>query len=73
MGYHRFIVAQVGGMARNEYRIVDGQVQVRLADPKGGAAQRWRLLSQRDVHVHLSLGTDVGKWLARHMRHLPPL
>lgn len=64
-GYHRFIVASGGGTVVNEYRMVDGRVQFRRADTTNNGSRRWRMLSDRDLHLHLTLHTDVGKWIAR--------
>ena len=66
------MIARLGRPSANEYRIIDGQVQFRVAGDND-RKHRWRLLSDRDVRVHLSLKTQVGKWLARRRRFLSPL
>ncbi len=69
--YERFVLSPLGGTPGNEYRIVGGRVEFRSFQ-KDAAQQRkcgaWRALAPNDILMHLSLNTDVGKWLLKRLQ-----
>ncbi len=68
--YEHFVIAPLNGAPGNEYRIVGGQVHFRVIAPgkPGSRNGRWRTLHANDLLLHLSLKTDVGKWLLEHLQ-----
>ena len=63
----RLRIESADGSLINEYRIMDGRVEVRILDPGAGvySAQqaRWRTMDEKDIELHHALGTVVSKWL----------
>ena len=55
------------GSPINDYRIRDGDVEVRVLTPSGHPypdwSGRWRILDDNDIQLHHALGTVVSKWL----------
>jgi hypothetical protein len=51
----------------NDYRIHDGQVEVRTLDPVGHpfdlALSGWKALDDNELQLHFALRTVVAKWL----------
>lgn len=68
--YERFVLSPLGGSPGNEYRIVGGRVEFRSFETN--ASQRrcgvWRSLAPNDILMHLSLNTEVGKWLLKRLQ-----
>jgi len=60
-------IESVSGSPINDYRIKDGQVQVRslapAGDPYPGENSAWKILDERDIKLHHALGTVVWEWL----------
>lgn len=73
MRYERFVLSPIGGAPGNEYRVHHGHVEFRSFQERNEKARRcgsWRALSPNDVLMHISLNTEVGKWLMK--RRLGP-
>lgn len=67
----RFVMSPLGTAPGNEYRIMEGRVQFRSFEPGAGKGRRsggWRALAPNDILMHLSLNTDVGKWLLKRLQ-----
>ncbi len=67
--YERFVVAPMNGAPANEYRVVRGRVEFRIVDSShtGRSVSSWRTLSTNDILMHLSLNTEVAKWLMKRL------
>ncbi len=63
----RLRVESASSFVVNDYRILEGSVQVRTlmlsGQPFPGALGRWRELDPSDIARHHALGTAVSKWL----------
>ena len=63
----RLRIESVNGSPANDYRIMDGKVEVRLLDSTGrefpAPTSRWRRLDDNDIQMHHALKTVVSKWL----------
>jgi len=59
------------GSAAKEYRIEDGNVEVRTLDPEGGAHRRtgseWWRLTPEQLSIHVERNTVVAQWLERRL------
>jgi len=55
------IVVNPIGMPVNQYRVRDGELRCRVLDRD--TLGKWRTLSTEDVLMHLSLKTEVARWL----------
>ncbi len=69
--YERFILSPLGGTPGNEYRIKGSRVEFRRFNegvPRGQKYDHWRTLTPNDVLMHLSLNTEVGKWLMKRLQ-----
>lgn len=69
--YERFVLSPLGRTPGNEYRIVGGRVEFRSFDGRSVEGRRsgtWRALAPNDILMHLSLNTDVGKWLLKRLQ-----
>lgn len=68
--YERFVLSPIGGAPGNEYRIVDGRVEFRSFQEreKPRKVSTWRALGPNDILMHLSLNTEVGKWLMKRLQ-----
>lgn len=68
--YERFVVSPLGRAPGNEYRIVKGRVEFRSFQENGaqGKPSTWRTLAPNDILMHLSLETEVGKWLMKRLQ-----
>ncbi len=72
MRYERFLLSPMGATPGNEYRILEGRVQFRSFQPGAGKGRRtgdWRALAPNDILMHLSLNTEVGKWLLKRLQN----
>jgi hypothetical protein len=60
-----------------EYRIEDGNVEVRTIDPEGVSVQRagnvWRRLTPEQLSIHVESNTVVAQWLERRLGWRPLL
>ena len=58
---------EVAGLGINDYRINDGEVEVRTLAPDGhlhsDVRSAWRRLTPGDIALHYRFNTVVGKWL----------
>jgi hypothetical protein len=63
----RLRIESAHGAPVNDYRIRDGQVQLRSLDASGhpypGSFSNWRSLNENDIRFHYVLGTVVSVWL----------
>lgn len=67
--YERFVLSPIGGAPGNEYRIVGGRVEFRsFQRAKQRKCGAWRPLAPNDILMHLSLNTEVGKWLVKRLQ-----
>lgn len=69
--YERFILSPLGGTPGDEYRINGSRVEFRRfehGDLRGDKYGAWRALTPNDVLMHLSLNTEVGKWLMKRLQ-----
>ena len=69
--YERFVLSPIGGAPGNEYRIVSGRVEFRTFRERDESIRRnstWRALGPNDILMHLSLNTEVGKWLMKRLQ-----
>jgi hypothetical protein len=59
------------GSSAKEYRIEDGNVEVRPVDPKGGSPRRtgsdWWRLTPEQLSIHVERNTVVAQWLERRL------
>lgn len=70
--YERFVLSPLGGRPGNEYRITGGRVEFRCFQERPGERQKhgtWRALAPNDILMHLSLNTEVGKWLLKRLQN----
>jgi hypothetical protein len=67
----RLRIESVDGSPINDYRIREGQVEVRVLDAAGHAWHSplglWRVLGEDDIQLHHALGTVVSKWLQQRL------
>lgn len=66
--YERFVLSPMGGAPGNEYRITEGKVEFRSFQRTGHKCGPWRALRPDDILMHLSLNTEVGKWLMKRLQ-----
>ncbi len=69
--YERFVLSPLGAAPGNEYRIRDSRVEFRSfeqSDSRGSKHGTWRALAPNDILMHLSLNTEVGKWLMKRLQ-----
>ena len=69
--YERFLLSPLRGAPGNEYRIVGRRVEFRSFQERTGSGRRssaWRPLAPNDILMHLSLNTEVGKWLLKRLQ-----
>lgn len=50
----------------NQYRVVGNQVQFRVGNPREAEAN-WRVLTNDEILMHLSLDTAVAEWLIKRL------
>jgi hypothetical protein len=59
------------GSPAKEYRIEDGNVEVRTIDPAGGSDRRtetvWWRLTPEQLSIHVERNTVVAQWLERRL------
>ncbi len=69
--YEKFVLAPLGDSPGNEYRIQGSRVKFRSFNqsaPRGQKYGHWRTLAPNDILMHLSLNTEVGKWLLKRLQ-----
>ncbi len=71
LGSMRLRLESGDGSSAKEYRIEDGNVEVRTLDPERGSRRRtgsfwWRLTPQQ-LRIHVERNTVVAQWLERRL------
>ena len=63
----RLLLESGDGSPAKEYRIEDGNVEVRTLDPEGGSVRGtgsvWRRLTPEQLSIHVEHNTLVAQWL----------
>jgi hypothetical protein len=71
LGSMRFRLEFGDGSPANEYRVQDGNVEVRTLDPEGVSVRRvgmaWRRLTPSQLSSHVERNTPVAQWLERRL------
>ena len=66
-GSMRLLLESGDGSPAKEYRIEDGNVEVRTLDPEGGSVRGtgsvWRRLTSEQLSIHVEHNTLVAQWL----------
>ena len=76
LGNMRLRLESVNGSPAKEYRIDDGNVEVRMLDPEDGSdrctGSIWSRLTPEQLSIHVERNTVVAQWLERRLgwRHL---
>ena len=76
LGSTRLRLESGNGCPAKEYRIEDGNVEVRALDPEGesvrGTGSVWWRLTPEQLSIHVERNTVVAQWLERRLgwRHL---
>ena len=67
----RLLLESGDGSPAKEYRIDDGNVEVRTLDPEGGSVQStgsvWWRLTPEQLSIHVERNTVVAQWLERRL------
>jgi hypothetical protein len=67
----RLRLESADGSPAKEYRIEDGNVEVRTLDPEGGSHRRnrtvWCQLTPEQLSIHVERNTVVDQWLERRL------
>jgi hypothetical protein len=67
LGSMRLRLESGNGSPAKEYRIEDGNVEVRTLDPDGGSDRRtgsvWQRLTPEQLSIHVERNTVVAQWL----------
>jgi len=67
----RLILESGDGSPVREYRVEDGNVEVRTLDPDGGSvrgiAGGWSRLTPEQLRIHVERNTVVALWLERRL------
>jgi len=71
LGNMRLRLESVNGSPAKEYRIEQGNVEVRTLDPEGGSVRRggsvWWRLTPEQLSIHVERDTVVAQWLERRL------
>ena len=71
LGSMRLRLESGNGSPAKEYRIEDGNVEVRTLDPEGGSPGRtrsvWWRLTPEQLSIHVERNTVVAQWLERRL------
>jgi hypothetical protein len=71
LGSMRLRLESGDGSPAKEYRIEDGNVEVRTLDPGGGSVRRtgsvWSRLTSEQLSNHVEHNTVVAQWLERRL------
>ena len=71
LGSRRLRLEAGNGSAAKEYRIEDGNVEVRALDLEGGsqrhAGSDWWRLTPEQLSIHVERNTVVAQWLERRL------
>lgn len=67
----RLILESGDGSPAREYRLEDGNVEVRTLDPAGGSVRSawsvWSQLTPEQLRIHVERNTVVAQWLERRL------
>ena len=67
----RLLLESGDGSLAKEYRIEDGNVEVRTLDPDGGSVRStggvWWRLTPEQLSIHVERNTVVAQWLERRL------
>ena len=67
----RLLLESGDGSPAKEYRIEDGNVEVRTLDPEGGSVRStgsaWWRLTPEQLRIHVERNTVVAQWLERRL------
>ena len=67
----RLLIESGDGSRAKEYRIDDGNVEVRTLDPEGGSVRStgsvWWRLTPEQLRIHVERSTVVAQWLERRL------
>ena len=70
-GRMRLLLESGDGSPAKEYRIEDGNVEVRTLDPEGGSVRStgrgWWRLTPEQLSIHVERNTVVAQWLERRL------
>jgi hypothetical protein len=53
------------GSVINEYRITDGEIELRTLQPEFPHRREWRQMSDDELQLHETLNTAVAHWFQR--------
>jgi hypothetical protein len=71
LGNMRLLLESFDGSPANEYRVEDGNVEVRTLDPEGVSVRCirtvWRRLTPGQLSNHVERNTVVAQWLERRL------
>jgi hypothetical protein len=71
LGSMRLRLESGNGSPAKEYRIEDGNVEVRMLDPEAGSdrctGSIWSSLTPEQLSIHVERNTVVAKWLERRL------
>ncbi len=68
LGSMRLLLESGDGSPVKEYRIEDGNVEVRTLDPDGGSTGSvWWRLTPEQLCIHVERNTVVAQWLERRL------
>ena len=71
LGNVRLRLESGDGSPAKEYRIEDGEVEVRTLDPEGGSVRRtgsvWWRLTPEQLSIHVERNTVVAQWMERRL------
>ena len=71
LGNVRLRLESGDGSPAKEYRIEDGNVEVRTLDPEGGSVRRtgsvWWRLTPEQLSIHVERNTVVAQWMERRL------
>ena len=71
LGNVRLRLESGDGSPAKEYRIEDGEVEVRTLDPEGGSVRRtgnvWWRVTPEELSIHVESNTLVAQWLERRL------
>ena len=62
------LLQNVGGSATEEYRVIDGEIQIRELSPnRPDKNSKWRILNSEKLIAHVEKNTIVSQWLRQRL------
>jgi len=62
------VLETANGSATEEYRVIDGEIQVRELSPNPlEDSPKWRIVSPEELIVHVEKSTIVSQWLRQRL------